>query len=265
MLLPALLLTLVAGTAAAAPPDAGLRWGRIGHRAIAMAATERLTPEVRQVVARLLGGATLADASTWADSIRRDRPETSTWHYVNIPVIDSVFRPERHCAKGCVLTAYQRQLAILEDRDRSDAERGEALRWVVHLLEDLHQPLHVGDRGDRGGNDVQLTFEGRRTNLHSLWDSGMIEALGFSDASLAAAIADDAARHADPGTMASGDALSWAMESHAISRTLVYHALPTSLEVDRGYLDVVRPALRLQLLRASVRLAAVLNRSLADG
>lgn len=265
MLLPALVVALITGPAPADPADAPLRWGRIGHRAIAIAAAEHLTPAARQTVERLLDGATLAEASTWADSIRRDRPATANWHYVNIPVIDSVFRPERHCTDGCVITAWQRQVAILEDRDRSDAERGEALRWVVHLLQDLHMPLHVGDRGDRGGNDVQLTFEGRRTNLHSLWDSGMIEAHGYTDASLAAAIAADASRQADLGTMASGDALSWAMEAHAVSRALVYHALPPSLELDRRYLEVVEPALRLQLLRASVRLAAVLNRSLGGG
>lgn len=251
--------------AAPAAPDEALRWGRIGHRAVAMVAAERLTPAARRHAARLLEGASLAEVSTWADSIRPDRPATSPWHYVNIPVIDSVYRPERHCPEQCVIKAYRQQLAILSDRRRPRAERAEALKWVVHLLEDLHMPLHVGDRGDRGGNDLILTFEGRRTNLHALWDYGMIEALGHTDVSLAGAIRDDLRRQRDPGRMARGDVLDWAMESHQLSRNLVYHALPASLEVDQAYLDIVRPALRLQLLRASVRLAAVLNRALGDG
>lgn len=267
MLLPTLILTLTAGgPGPVAIPAAHLpRWGRVGHRAIGLVAAERLTPAARRTADRLLGGATLAEVSTWADSIRPERPQTSSWHYVNIPVIDSVYRPDRHCPRQCVISAYQAQVAILGDRHRPDAERGEALRWVVHLLQDLHMPLHVGDRGDRGGNDLQLTFAGRRTNLHSLWDSGMIEALGHDAPSLAEAIRADLGRHRDLGPMSRGDVISWAMESHRLSRDLVYHALPASLEVDMSYLDVVRPALRLQLLRASVRLAAVLNQALGEG
>lgn len=267
MLLPTLMLTLAAGGPGpvAIPTDDLPRWGRVGHRAIGQIAAEQLTPAVRRTADRLLGGATLAEVSTWADSIRPERPETSSWHYVNIPVIDSVYRPDRHCPRQCVISAYQTQVAILADRRRSDAERGEALRWVVHLLQDLHMPLHVGDRGDRGGNDLQLTFAGRRTNLHSLWDSGMIEALGHDATSLADAIRSDLASHQDLGPMSHGDVISWAMESHRVSRELVYHALPASLEVDRDYVDLVRPALRLQLVRASVRLAAVLNHALGDG
>lgn len=268
MIVATLATALSLATPAAALPATHpepLRWGRIGHRAIALVAEERLDAATRRAVARLLDGASLADASTWADSIRRGRPGTSPWHYVNIPVIDSVFRPERHCPGQCIITAYREQLAILSDRQRSRAERAEALRWVVHLLEDLHMPLHVGDRGDRGGNDLVITFEGRRTNLHALWDSGLIEALGHTDVSLAEAIRDDLRRHRDLGRIARGGVVDWAMESHRLSRDLVYHALPASLEVDRGYLDLVGPALRLQLLRASVRLAAVLDRALGNG
>mgnify|MGYP002622975760 CR=1 FL=1 len=262
MLVPALLVAL------AAPPAAGetpIRWGPVGHRAIAMVASDQLTPAARRAVTALLSRESLADASTWPDSIRRDRPETAPWHYVNISVLDSVYRPERHCPDRCIIEAIDRQVAILADRRRSDADRRDALRWVAHLVGDLHMPLHAADRGDRGGGDVRLTFEGRRYSLHGLWDSGLIDALGHDDASLAAAIRDDLRQHGDRAVMARGDVVAWAMESHAISRNLVYHALPQSLELDRGYLDIVRPALRLQLVRASVRLAAVLNRALGEG
>jgi hypothetical protein len=267
-MLPVLLLTLGAVLAAPAPTisqPAPARWGRIAHRAIALVAEERLSRGARRTVDRLLDGATLAEVSTWADSIRPERPETAPWHYVNVPVIDSVYRPARHCPRQCVIRAYQQQLAILADRRRPSGERAEALRWVVHLLEDLHQPLHVGDRGDRGGNDVALTLEGRRTNLHALWDSGIIEALGYTEATLAAELRTAARQRRDLRHLTGGSVIDWAMESHQVSRDLVYHALPQSLALDRGYLDLVRPALHLQLLRASVRLASVLDRALGKG
>lgn len=264
MLAPALLIALAA--AAPSQPDHDVaRWGRTGHRAIGLAAAERIAPATRRTVTRLLGGLTLADVSIWADSVRNEMPETSPWHYVNIPVIDSVYRPDRHCPQVCVIKAFERQEAILADRTRPDHERAVALKWVVHLIQDLHMPLHVGDRGDRGGNDVQVTFMGRATNLHALWDSGMIDALDHTPQSLASQIRSDARRHPDLATLAAGGVIEWAMDSHRVARELVYHALPADLAVDRRYLDTVRPAMQLQLLRASVRLATVLDRALAGG
>ena len=181
-------------TATTAPPPvatshlaapAVVRWGRTGHRLIARVATARLSGEARRQVRDLLGRESLAAVSTWADSIRNDRPETSPWHYVNIPVIDSVYRPERYCPGGdCVVAALERQIGVLANRGASKAERAEALKWVVHLVEDIHMPLHAGDRGDRGGNDVQLTFLGRATkNCNEFLGShnGVQSYLGFYD------------------------------------------------------------------------------------
>lgn len=247
------------------PPATTLRWGRVGHRAIAIVAEERLSPAAREAVRRLLGGGSLADASTWADSVRSERPEASPWHYVNIPVIDSVYRPDRYCPRGCVVSAYTTQLGILADRRRPVAERTEALRWVVHLLEDLHQPLHAGDRGDRGGNDVQVTFRGQRTNLHWLWDSQLLEALGYDDATLAVAIRNGISAAGDLDELTEGSVVDWVMQSHDISRDVVYPMLPADLQIGDRYLLEVLPALQLQLVRASARLTAVLDRALARG
>ncbi len=271
-----LLATLaIALTTAVAPPRAVgpephaapvvLRWGRVGHRAIAMAAAERLSPAARRTVAMLLDGGSLADASTWADSIRSERPETSPWHYVNIPVIDSVYRPKQYCPRSCVVSAYTTQLAILADRNRPRNQRAEALRWVVHLLEDLHMPLHAGDRGDRGGNDVQVTFHGQRLNLHWLWDSQMLEALGYDDALLADAIHTGIMAQGNLEEITEGKVIDWTMESHDVARDVVYPELPASLQLDDRYALTVLPALQLQLVRATVRLSAVLDRALAHG
>lgn len=262
----AALAPLLFGPATMPPVDAAARrWGRVGHRAIAMAVAPRLSPAARQAVRALLGDETLADASTWADSIRSERPEASSWHYIDIPVTTSRLDRRALCAHGCILDALDRQLAILRDRRQPRQARVEALRWVVHLVEDLHMPLHAGERGDRGGNDVAITFRGRRTNLHSLWDYGMLEDLGYDDATLATAISNGLTARDDVDELAEGGVVDWALESHDISRDVVYPSLPQSLELDQRYELEVLPALELQLARATVRLTRILDDALRRG
>lgn len=270
--MPATIALILALTATTAPPPvatshlaapAAVRWGRTGHRLIARVAMARLSGEARRQVRDLLGRESLAAVSTWADSIRNDRPETSPWHYVNIPVIDSVYRPERYCPGGdCVVAALERQIGVLANRGASKAERAEALKWVVHLVEDIHMPLHAGDRGDRGGNDVQLTFLGRATNLHALWDGGLIDASGRSEEQWVTFLDRQLARRGDLRRIAAGTPETWAMESHDVSRDVVYPFLPRSLVLDRSYYDQVHVVLEDRLLRASVRLASLLERIL---
>ena len=270
--MPATIALILALTATTAPPPvatshlaapAVVRWGRTGHRLIARVAMARLSGEARRQVRDLLGRESLAAVSTWADSIRNDRPETSPWHYVNIPVIDSVYRPERYCPGGdCVVAALERQIGVLANRGASKAERAEALKWVVHLVEDIHMPLHAGDRGDRGGNDVQLTFLGRATNLHALWDGGLIDASGRSEEQWVTFLDRQLARRGDLRQIAEGTPETWAMESHDVSRDVAYPFLPRSLVLDRSYYDQVHVVLEDRLLRASVRLASLLERIL---
>ncbi len=248
----------------APPPIASVeaaRWGRVGHRVVARIAAGRLTPATRNQVRYLLGESSLAEVSTWADEIRSSRPETSPWHYVNIPVIDSVYRPERHCRPGCVISATEEQLAILADRSRSRSERAEALKWVVHFVGDLHQPLHAGDRGDRGGNDVTVWFKGRRTNLHSLWDSRLLESYGTSEQEFVTELEREA-RTRDIAGITAGTVADWALESHDVSRDYVYPELPMWLFVTHRYADNAEPIIREQMLRGGVRLAALLEEAL---
>src|SRR5690606_18021833 len=169
-----------------APTDSTdvMRWGGMGHRVIARVAASRLSPATRREVRRLLGNESLAKVSTWADEVRRDRPATAPWHYVNIPIYDSVYRPERVCRDGCVISALEQQLALLADRSLPRTERAEALKWVVHLVGDMHQPMHVGDRGDRGGNDTRITWDTLPGNLHGLWDTGLLLATGLDENAL---------------------------------------------------------------------------------
>lgn len=261
-----MLTLLAAATLFAAPPlaDAGeiMRWGGLGHRVIARVAASRLSPGARREVRRLLGNESLAKVSTWADEVRRDRPATAPWHYVNIPIHDSTYRPERVCREGCVIEALERQIAVLSDRSQPRATRAEALKWVVHLMGDMHQPMHVGDRGDRGGNDTRITWDTLPGNLHGLWDTGLLLATGFDENALVTMLERRLRQRGDLAALTSGSVQDWAMESHAASRDVVYGFLPASLDLDRSYLVQVRPALEDRLLRASARLVAVLERAL---
>lgn len=257
-----LLMSLIAVPAAPAgatsAPDA-LRWGRLGHRVIARVAAAQLNDAAKQQVRYLLGQETLASIASWGDEIRNERPETGNWHYIDIPITDSLYRPERYCPDGCVIEAVKTQLAILANRSNSRSARAEALKWVVHLVEDLHQPLHVGERGDKGGNDVKITWEGKPSNLHRLWDSQMLESAGLDENAWVTRFEREIAQRGDLLQIRMGTPESWAMESHAVSRDVVYPFLPQSLEVDRHYYDQVHIVLEDRLFRASVRLASVLN------
>ena len=239
------------------------RWGVMGHRIVARVATPRLTPRAAAEVARLLDGGSLASVATWADSVRTKRAETGPWHYVDIPTWESSYDPDRDCKNGaCIIAAVTEKIAILSDRRRPKAERGDALRFVVHFIGDLHQPLHSGERADKGGNDVKLTFNGRQTNLHSVWDSGLLIATGESEDALVAMINARLGSRGDIATITRGSIIDWAMESHDVARDVVYHFLPPSLVLDSSYLSAVRPVLEDRLLRGGARLAVVLNRAL---
>ena len=119
-------------------------------------------------------GTTLADISTWADEVRSSRPNTGPRHYVNIPRGAFGYNAQRDCRGGCVVSIIEQSLRLLQDTAKGWTVRQEALKWVVHLVADLHQPLHaIAD--DRGGNDVLVQFNGHQTNLHRLWDGDLID------------------------------------------------------------------------------------------
>jgi hypothetical protein len=257
----ALALAPHVATIPALPADQPLRWGRVGHRIVARIAAGRLSANARREVRALLGDQTLAEIAPWADEVRPERPETSNWHYVNIPVIDSVYRPGRHCADGCIIKATEAQLAILRDRSQSRERRAEALKFVVHFIGDLHQPLHSGDRGDRGGNDVTVWFNLRRTNLHSLWDSRLIEAFGKSEQELVTELEREA-RTRDIASITSGTIIDWTLESHNVSRDYIYAELPAWHFITQRYVDNAETIVREQLLRGGVRLASLLEQAL---
>ncbi len=239
-------------------------WGRVAHRVAGKIAEARLTPAAKAAVAALLEpGETLADVSTWADEVRRDRRESGPWHYINIPITEPRYDPRFVPKEGCVITKIDDFRKILADTSRPRIERAEALKFLVHFVEDMHQPVHVGHRDDRGGNDLQVQFFDRGSNLHSVWDSGLIEHANHSEAEwveiLSKTITPELA-----DSWSKGGPPDWANESLDIAK-LAYRSLPDNAELKKGaklgqlYQDANLPLAERRVTQAGVRLAWILN------
>ncbi|MGH8213589.1 MAG: S1/P1 nuclease [Rhodanobacteraceae bacterium] len=242
-------------------------WGPLGHRVVAQLAQKQLTPAAQAQVDRLLavtGARRLADVATWPDDLRDLDPglykRTAKFHYVNFHSRDCIYNPPRDCRNGeCVVAAIQHYAAILGDRSRGEAERAQALSFVVHFVGDVHQPLHAsghnGNGGnDKGGNDFQVRWHGRGANLHRIWDSTLLNATGLSYQALANRLA------ANARAVPQGDPVQWAEESCRVVRDDGVY--PPTRNIDASYVKRETPVAEERLREAGVRLAALLNREL---
>lgn len=239
-------------------PGVARAWGTQGHHLVAEHAQSRLSANARAEIDRLLAlepGATLASISTWADEKRS--PATAAWHYVNIPRdADCRYDAALSCVAGnCVVGSIERQAAILASK-APDAERLKALKYLVHMVADVHQPLHAGFADDRGGNRFQIQAYGRGTNLHALWDSALIDNWPAGLPALRLAMAAVAA---DP----TGDAVVAAEESCRIVSTEGFY--PDRHKLDADYAQRWSATLVQRLSTAGTRLAAVLEIATAAG
>ncbi len=246
------------------PARPALAWGRNAHRAAARLAESRLTPEARALVRELLDdGESLADASTWADEHSRDIPGSAGWHFVNVP-LDAEGYSDRYCRGGCVVSKFHEFYNILADKNAPRARRRMALRYVVHLVADAHQPLHVGDDRDRGGNNVQLTFfRDDRTNLHQIWDSGLLR-IGFRNERELADELTRLARQPDAQKWIEGNIEDWADESLEAARNAYLapggkNKLRSGMRIGAEYQDLHLPVATRRLAQAGMRLSDVLN------
>ncbi len=256
-----------AAVACIAASNIALAWGPEGHEVVALIAQQHLTPEASKAADALLAlepeaGATLASVASWADRIRDKN--TAAWHYVNLPRdADCHYLAARDCPGGdCVVGALEAQVTRLAS-NAAPAERLEALKWVVHLVGDLHQPLHVGFADDRGGNTYQLQAFDKGTNLHAVWDSGLLREIEPSAALLAARLgaADLATRSSTPTpTPSLGFApATWAQQSCRIASRADFYP-PRDLPA--AYAQTFNPVVQQQLRDAGLRLAATLNTAL---
>jgi len=251
-------------------------WGPQGHRVIARAAYDRLTPEAKAAIRELLlEGDTMASVADWADHDGYEAvPGSGPWHYVNVPIDEKEYQARFGGAKGAgVVEKIKHFRNVLADRSEPKRERQRALLFLIHFVADLHQPLHVGDNHDHGGNDTQIQFFGRGTNLHRVWDSDLLHHIGGDDR----AWTERVERLITPRTVAawSGNNVdAWATETLQVAK-LAYHnpeakgeliprlatagPIPTGTTLGEGYVRMADPILREQMARASVRLANELN------
>jgi len=286
----ALLLALAPGLAAA--------WGPVGHRAVGAVADQLLSPSAQAAVTELLADDrdrdgrpsdrhTLADVANWADEIRGGPDDHPRWHYDDMPICERTGGAPTWCARGeCASAQLTAMLAVLADRHRSRAERNEALKWVVHLAGDLHQPLHAADLA-QGGNKIHVAPYGRAQEsghphgetLHAFWDSRLVTlALRPRDGTIAPGSLQrllDLAREEDPATVAASPA-QWAAESNEIARSFALNiegigcdapagrgAAPT-VTLSRAYVTRAKQIVEDRLALAGARLAHVLNEALAE-
>lgn len=246
-------------------------WGPRAHRVASRVAESRLTPAARAGIRALLHeGDTIVSESSWADHEGHDAvPGSAAWHFVNVPISAARY-DDRYCPAGvCVVAKVKHFRKLLADRRAPRAERARALLFLVHLVEDVHQPLHVGDNRDRGGNQTQVQYLGEATNLHRLWDSQLIDAAARDER----AWTDAVNRLVTPENVArwsQGGVESWADESLQEAKK-AYHFPPGSprpaeagVRLGSDYAEAALPVIRLRLAQAGVRLANELNAVFAE-
>jgi hypothetical protein len=246
-------------------PTPAEAWGPAGHEVIALIALGELTPAARGQVAGLLGSpAVMVQDSNWADEIRDQRRDTGRWHFVDIPLGAPGYDARRDCpGQDCVVAQIENDRRVLSDPRLSPAARAKALRFLIHFVADAHQPLHAEDNDDKGGNDVRVYLGRRRESLHRVWDSEVVEFLGREPNQ----VADRIERSITPDERRAwigGSPAQWANEAHAIARDRIYPPLHNrrELRLPRDYAQAQAGLARLQLAKAGVRLAWLLNTTL---
>jgi hypothetical protein len=243
-------------------------WDATGHAIVAMLADERLAPEARMAVTTLLEGQSLTDVASWPDQVRNQ--QTAPWHYVNIEITETRYEPDRHCPdRQCVIGQIERFRQTLTNPSINPEKRQKALKYLVHFVGDLHQPLHAGQNHDRGGNDVKVEFLGKAVNpftkkpwnLHQVWDNGLLDQYA-EDAKQAVVQIDYYLTSQNEAELASGSVVDWALQSHDQARDHAYR-FGADKRLDEEYLNRALPVIEGQLARAGVRLAHLLNTALS--
>lgn len=233
-------------------------WGQTGHRTTGEIAEKHLTNKARKQLNKILKGKSLALISTFADEIKSDPKyrEFGPWHYVNLPPGETQYDPATAPAEGDLLMAMRRCVELLKDKKTSSEDREFYLALLVHFIGDLHQPLHAGRGEDKGGNDIQVLWFNDGTNLHSVWDSRMIDSYQMSYTELAEN--SPQITEAEKRKISSGSFEDWMYESKALSQK-VYDSAEIGEKLSYRYMYDWFPVVREQLQKGGIRLAAVLN------
>lgn len=272
-------------------------WGDKGHQVIALIAWHYLSPTTRDQIDTLLrgddSGLTATDfvsESTWADAYRdSDRntnktryEQTRRWHYINLklahpdfnkacygsPSLKSQQAASRGPSKACISDKVEQFAAELASPSISIAERRLALQFLIHLVGDLHQPLHVGDNDDGGGNEINVTAKGfKRGTLHRYWDNAVVSKLGRKSESIARKLIEQTGQE-QQRQWQRGTPRDWTMETFFVARDIAYAQIPTYAHthdvmgihaLDEIYTEAAKNAAAQQLIKAGIRLAALLE------
>jgi hypothetical protein len=264
-------------------------WGEQGHRITGLVAEKLLTPDARAGLRALMGSTDLATMALFMDrqkdSLEQRIPGSREWHYDDRPVCDPQARRPDYCPDGhCASVQITRHYRQLIDQHSSRDERRFAVQVLVHLVGDVHQPLHASDHDDRGGNDVRVSFtlpsgQQRQVNLHSAWDTDFVRAAftAQDERRIAQQLLSDAG-DAAIRAMQKGAAAQWMAETYAIAQDSTYGKLPgfacsndgtvadfaaERLPLDAAYVSNATSVVQKQLLRAGARIAYLLNRAFA--
>lgn len=232
-------------------------WGGTGHRAIGEIANSYLKGKTKRKISELLNGQSLALVSTFGDDIKSDKRynEFYTWHYINMP-FDLRYEDSEKNPKGDLVSGIEKCKSVILDENTSKDDKVFYLKLLVHLIGDLHQPMHVGKKEDKGGNTIQVQWFGNGTNLHTVWDSKMIEHYNMTYTELAnnsSQISKEQVAFLQQGTT-----VDWANETQTFAEK-VYGSAEIGDNLRYEYMYNNFGMVRSQLQKGGIRLAKVLN------
>ncbi|HET8737524.1 MAG TPA: S1/P1 nuclease [Pricia sp.] len=232
-------------------------WSKTGHRVVGEVAQQHLTARARKAIENLLDGQSLAEVSTLGDEIKADNAyrKFSAWHYVNFPA-HKKYGDEPPSKNGDLMTGIEKCIEGIKNSNSSKADRVFYLKMFVHLIGDLHQPMHVGRLKDKGGNDIQVKWFNKGSNLHRVWDSNMIDDYGMSYTELATNLPE--LSKAEIRKIQKGDIYDWVEESQDLANE-VYSSVEMGEKLYYRYSYVWFDTVERQLQKGGLRLAKVLN------
>lgn len=233
-------------------------WGQKGHDTTVAIATRHLSKATASSVSEILDGMSPIYWANWLDNASHT-PEyayTKTWHYKNVDA-DQKYEDVPAVESGDIVTALRQQIAVLSDSKSDKAQKNLAMKILLHLMGDLHQPMHLGHASDRGGNRTQVQFFSQGSNLHSVWDTKLPNAAHDWTFTEWAEILDNV-DHGKQREMTAGNIDDWARQTQDIAARL-YEAFPSGSKISYDYIAEWTPTVEQQFLRGGLRLARVLN------
>lgn len=237
---------------------AAVKWGATGHRVVGAIADQYTTNKTKRHLKKILNHQSLALASTFGDEIKADPryKKYETWHYVNMS-FDQNYGSSKKNPEGDLVTGIAYCEKIIKDDNASDEDKTFYLKMLIHMLGDLHQPLHIGREEDRGGNDIKVKWYYKDTNLHRVWDSQMLESYNMSYSELAENAEFLSKKQVK--FLQQGSVIDWVNDTQNLARN-VYASVDEDENLHYAYSYKYMDVARTQLQIAGIRLAKVLNK-----